>query len=1029
MTLEDSSPENLPRPLPETTKSANGDLISIGQDDLVQREKKRLGDYLAYQTQQVFKNEFPIKGDSVPFSLKTPSGNPAPIVDVDTNAVSTYMDTFSEDPSGQKARSEFEKSSESGLLDTDTKFFIKKGKSDNQYRTGTEYFREIDAIGGEAEVPKRIQQAMLDNNRFNENVPAFRSGQREGVGNSLGSLIVQPTLGQHAPQRWPNKNDGGNELVSISIDKLKNLGVAVMLQASGEAIVPTDLNDLGFTLGADSVAAVPGLARMGARIPVTRFDTVKILNQAEPNFKKQIRDETLAGAAVPSYGNVNNVLAPFNGLIAASSVNSAALLSLTVANMIKGLYVTLNALDSNILQTNGTGFQQNAFKPKSELRKLRLGNYKGKVDDSSIYRTLRDDTPIEMVQTRKNYFDCVNRGINIFFNAPENAKIGALSLGVTKTVQMSHGYYNVVFRNILRTTNDLLTNVFKPLGIVGRSAYDVDRNLGNNSNPVTDLASTAIGYVEQINKSPLLKFMNILAMIGDSSFAQEAGETRSVDNIRDVAQDSLGNTIPKLGVLHMKSRLSDTFGNKLSWGNGTIQSMLLLPSEIKTAATKFDGNDSRFALMTPEKGFRNASNGRFSQGEVKKMEDYLEADYMPFYFHDIRTNEIISFHAFMENISDEYDVEYTENEGYGRVGKVLTYKNTNRSISMDFSVVATNPSDFDEMWFKINKLVTLLYPQYTQGRNLRFGENSFIQPFSQLPGASPLCRIRLGDIFKSNYNKFDLARIFGLASPEFSLETSAAREAREENSERENRLATARQNIRARMERKEWQVGDKVYADATTGDYSGYFAGDGVSQNQLNLPVPRIVTITQVLESPLVAFTVDDASSTESGTWRANGPWLNLYEPDIERQAQDQVGAPVTADDAGDANQTTQAISDFFNPEGDDSNPIFKSFESVRGRGLAGFIRSFRMELDNTIPWETFGLNNRAPKMVKISLQFDPIHDLSPGLDHNGYNAAPVYNIGNWMKQSTKDDSASLETREMEYKTNTQATSLTRNKP
>lgn len=85
------------------------------------------------------------------------------------------------------------------------------------------------------------------------------------------------------------------------------------------------------------------------------------------------------------------------------------------------------------------------------------------------------------------------------------------------------------------------------------------------------------------------------------------------------------------------------------------------------------------------------------------------------------------------------------------------------------------------------------------------------------------------------------------------------------------------------------------------------------------------------------------------------------------------------------------------------------------------------MDIDNSIQWETVGLNNRAPKLLRVSISFDPIHDLSPGLDHNGYNTAPVYNVGRWLKQSTRDGSAAeLDTRDIEYREGTKVTT-TRN--
>ena len=64
---------------------------------------------------------------------------------------------------------------------------------------------------------------------------------------------------------------------------------------------------------------------------------------------------------------------------------------------------------------------------------------------------------------------------------------------------------------------------------------------------------------------------------------------------------------------------------------------------------------------------------------------------------------------------------------------------------------------YQNKYFKlVNKLTTLAYPQWTQGTQLSTtGEDRFIQPFSQVIGASPVVRVRVGDVIKSNYSKFN----------------------------------------------------------------------------------------------------------------------------------------------------------------------------------------------------------------------------------------------------------------------------------
>jgi hypothetical protein len=79
------------------------------------------------------------------------------------------------------------------------------------------------------------------------------------------------------------------------------------------------------------------------------------------------------------------------------------------------------------------------------------------------------------------------------------------------------------------------------------------------------------------------------------------------------------------------------------------------------------------------------------------------------------------------------------------------------------TIVSTSKEDFDEMWFKINKLTTLAYPQWSKGSSMKDSQGrNFTQPFSQVIAGSPIVRVRIGDVIKSNYSKFNLARLFGL---------------------------------------------------------------------------------------------------------------------------------------------------------------------------------------------------------------------------------------------------------------------------
>ena len=91
--------------------------------------------------------------------------------------------------------------------------------------------------------------------------------------------------------------------------------------------------------------------------------------------------------------------------------------------------------------------------------------------------------------------------------------------------------------------------------------------------------------------------------------------------------------------------------------------------------------------------------------------------------------------------------------------------------------------------------------------------------------------------------------------------------------------------------------------------------------------------------------------------------------------------------------------SSFMRPE---NNPFVKAFSSTKGRGIAGVIKNVSFDWMSDFPWET-EFNSKAPIGCKISFGFDVIHDLPPGLDHTGYNKAPLYNVGNIMKNISGD--------------------------
>jgi hypothetical protein len=91
------------------------------------------------------------------------------------------------------------------------------------------------------------------------------------------------------------------------------------------------------------------------------------------------------------------------------------------------------------------------------------------------------------------------------------------------------------------------------------------------------------------------------------------------------------------------------------------------------------------------------------------------------------------------------------------------------------------------------------------------------------------------------------------------------------------------------------------------------------------------------------------------------------------------------------------ALTEFMNPTG---NAIVKSFESAGGKGLAGFIDNMSFDWYDKVTWE-IDSGRTAPKMCKITISFSPVHDITPGIDHLGYNRAPIYGVGAAMNSTS----------------------------
>ena len=448
-------------------------------------------------------------------------------------------------------------------------------------------------------------------------------------------------------------------------------------------------------------------------------------------------------------------------------------------------------------------------------------------------------------------------------------------------------------------------------------------------------------------------------------------------------------------------------------GNNTL-SITSLPQLLKTNTyikkvalqnikhrQNFDDSDRHDKNSLPQK--------RLSPEIVKKVEDHLDNEYMPFYFHDLRTNEILAFHAFIESITDNFTPDYSSSTGYGRIENVKHYIKTTRSINTTFSLVSYNQDDHDLMWYQINKLVSMCYPQWSKGIK-RSKNDSTAFPFTQMPTTSPLIRLRIGDILTSNYSKENLARLHahGGKIGQQKISTKEKGKGHKDPVRRKSQQETPKKirpnakldiggfeilGVEILPSRYAFPIFNPVETSLGSSNRENIQAlnsmdslykseYDALSEEQKKYYTIRPVNENNVLIKNIdtkdsnyyVATTIYDDGKSFSPMFYIEKEFVKIID---DTEYKNAAGSSIV--DARISNKI--------------NNPFTAAYESSRGRGLAGFITNLDINY-NESTWQTEIKGSRAPMMVKITVGFSPMHDIPPGLDHLGEMRAPIYNVG-----------------------------------
>ena len=662
--------------------------------------------------------------------------------------------------------------------------------------------------------------------------------------------------------------------------------------------------------------------------------------------------------------------------------------------------------------------------------------------------------------TRNNFGSSMAQGINSFYGFSEGSIMDFIRGGSINFMQImqhaenlrrSPGYYSSIMRQVVRDTEQM-----------ERAVSDAARD-AESADPVFAAFTGIFNVLEAIVTSTTYRFIITMVGMGDQVLNAKTQRfspyNRPADEIPDVAEMRMAKS--RAGWVTLSK--GDGGGSKsdaLVWRHSSPAGCFILPPSITVAgAYKVGGaantgipgpstmgdtaavwsHLSKHLIKNPQKYVR-VSN-RIEPSLAAAVEEALEGEYIPFYFRDLRTNEIVSFHAFLTALGENFTPEWTSVAGLGRIDNVQIYNRTQRTFDISFIVAATSGVDHEAMWWSINKLVAMVYPQYTEGRKVRgkLGEKDldFTVPFSQVPSASPIIRLRLGDLVKSNLSRFGLKRLFGIGNPGFtsSYEKQVAADSLEAwSKEKQAQLVVEKGLMKDRYLKGGFQVGDIVHAYTANSR-----AMEIIEIVEPSSPAPPEVPsgadgappgrkqVTQVilnvnpegLEPPQEEITkkTNEVLFTSMGMKEEGGTTSIRL---AKSQLHHRVGGTVAGEKIMLAKATklaedhatklvpghldskfAEVVKDLNENFFGDGNFMIKSFEDTAGSGLPGVITSLSMQYADR-PWEILP-GQRAPIIVEVNMSFTVIHDIAPGLDATGFLQAPTHTVGSTMKNTFGD--------------------------
>ena len=194
-------------------------------------------------------------------------------------------------------------------------------------------------------------------------------------------------------------------------------------------------------------------------------------------------------------------------------------------------------------------------------------------------------------------------------------------------------------------------------------------------------------------------------------------------------EDILKNNVGQDG--HMKA-------NSYS-SNAVNQTILFTGKNLKTPSKRAK------VSLSFDKANRSYLNQPFISKDKWDVKDDKPKDFIDFRIYDKVNKNYIIFPAYLTEITDNSNAEFSPTRYIGRPDQVFIYTGYTRSISFGFRVCALKKDDIPIMWQKIDKLKALTLPSYSQ--DVITGDKEF-RPIA------PMVELTIGNMFKNTTGYF-----------------------------------------------------------------------------------------------------------------------------------------------------------------------------------------------------------------------------------------------------------------------------------